>query len=151
MMHSVWPSRFDTERDNALGYMAKTGLALCWGVTPGWNIFKLLYTYGNNEIVQKTSRERYAAYSAGKKYFVYGQLLRQPEIISGAKPLRVKWHRSYSSKYFDILMEPVIGTVFQAPDKSYALVLYNISEKPLSLRMGLTKEAMYRLKVIRSR
>ena len=139
MMHSVWPSRFDTERDNALGYMAKTGLALCWGVTPGWNIFKLLYTYGNNEIVQKTSRERYAAYSAGKKYFIYGQLIRPPEIISGTKPLRVKWHRSYSSKYFDILMEPVIGTVFQAPDKSYALVLYNISEQAQPIKVSLNK------------
>ena len=79
--------------------------------------------------MQKTSKERYAAYAAGKKYFVYGQLIRPPEIISGAKPLRVKWHRSYSAKYFDILMDPVIGTVFRAQDGSYALVLYNISEQ----------------------
>lgn len=139
MMHSVWPSRYDTERDNALGYVAKNALALCWGVTPGWNIFKLVYTYGNNEIVQKTSKERYAAYAAGKKYFVYGQLIRPPEIISGAKPLRVKWHRSYSAKYFDILMDPVIGTVFRAQDGSYALVLYNISEQAQAVKASLKK------------
>jgi lysophospholipase L1-like esterase len=139
MMHSVWPSRYDTERDNALGYVAKNALALCWGVTPGWNIFNLLYTYGNKEIVQATSKARYAAYVAGKKYFVYGQLLRQPEIITGVKPLRVKWHRSYSAMYHDILMDAVIGTVFQAPDGSFALVLYNISEKPLKMKADLKK------------
>ena len=139
MMHSVWPSRYDAELDNALGYVAKNGLALCWGVTPGWNVFKLLYSYGNHEIIQATSRERYAAYSAGKKYFVYGQLLRLPEIVTNAKPLRIKWHRSYSSKYFDILMNPVIGTVFRAPDNSYALVLYNISEKTQKVKINLKK------------
>ena len=134
MMHGLWPSRHDTERDNALGYVAKNALALCWGVTPGWNIFNLLYTYGNSEIVRATSKDRYAAYAAGKKYFVYGQLLRPPRLVTDAKPLRVKWHRSYSAVYFDILMDPVIGTVFQAPDGSFALVLYNISEK--AVRVG---------------
>ncbi|MBQ6473679.1 MAG: hypothetical protein IJJ33_16960 [Victivallales bacterium] len=139
MMHGLWPSRYDTERDNALGYVAKNALALCWGVTPGWNIFNLLYTYGNKEIAQATSRERYAAYAAGKKYFVYGQLLRPPKIISHVKPLRVKWHRSYSAAYYDILMDAVIGTVFQAPDGSYALVLYNISEQAQKVKADLQK------------
>ena len=134
MMHAVWPSRHDTERDNALGYVAKNALALCWGVTPGWNIFNLLYTYGNSEIARTTSKDRYAAYAAGKKYFVYGRLLRPPRLETREKPLRVKWHRSYSAAYFDILMDPVIGTVFQAPDGSFALVLYNISEK--AVRVG---------------
>ena len=134
LMHGLWPSRYDVERDNALGYVAKNALALCWGVTPGWNIFNLLYTYGNNDIARATSKDRYAAYAAGKKYFVYGQLLRPPRLVTGEKPLRVKWHRSYSANYFDILMDPVIGTVFQAPDGSFALVLYNISEK--AVRVG---------------
>ena len=139
MMHSVWPSRYDSERDNALGYVAKNALALCWGVTPGWNIFNLIYTYGNNDIVQATSKERYAAYVAGKKYFTEGRLLRAPEIKSDAEKLRVKWHRSYSANYFDILMDAVIGTVFQAPDGSYALVLYNISEKAEEVSVSLKK------------
>ena len=139
MMHSVWPSRYDTERDNALGYVAKNALALCWGVTPGWNLFNLLYTYGNKEIVQATSKDRYAAYVAGKKYFVYGQLIRPPEIISGAKLLRVKWHRSYSAMYHDILMDAVIGTAFRAQDGSYALVLYNISEQAQAVKVSLKK------------
>ncbi|MBQ9502359.1 MAG: hypothetical protein IJU70_09410 [Lentisphaeria bacterium] len=139
MMHGLWPSRHDTERDNALGYVAKNALALCWGVTPGWNIFNLLYTYGNNEIVRTTSKERYAAYAAGKKYFVYGRLLRAPRIVQKAESLRVKWHRSYSASYFDILMDAVIGTVFQAPDGSYALVLYNISEKPVKAEADLKR------------
>jgi hypothetical protein len=138
MLHSVWPSRYDTERDNALGFVAKNALALCWGVTPGWNIFNLLYKYGNNEIVQKTSRERYAAYVAGKKYFVYGRLLRSPVITTAEAPLRVKWHRSYSASYFDILMDPVIGTVFEGQDGSYGLVLYNISEKPVKTKVSLS-------------
>ena len=41
--------------------------------------------------------------------------------------------------YHDILMDAVIGTVFQAPDGSYALVLYNISEKPLKVKADLQK------------
>ena len=139
LMHSVWPSRFDTERDNALGYVTKFGLAFCWGVTPGWNIFNLLYTYKNGDIAVKTSRERYAAYTAGKTYFTEGQLLRSPEISCKSEKLRVKWHRSYSANYFDILMDPVIGSVFQAPDGSYALVLYNISEKPENVSVSLKK------------
>lgn len=139
MLHSVWPSRHDTERDNALGYVAKNALALCWGVTPGWNIFNILYTYGNKEIVQATSRDRYAAYVAGKKYFVEGRLLRLPEIKSNAQKLRVKWHRSYSANYFDILMDAVIGTVMQAPDGTYALILYNISEKAEKVNVSLAK------------
>lgn len=139
MLHSVWPSRYDTERDNALGYVAKNALALCWGVTPGWNIFNLLYTYGNGDIALKTSRDRYAAYAAGKKYFVEGRLLRLPEIKSNAQKLRVKWHRSYSANYFDILMDAVIGTVMQAPDGTYALVLYNISEKAEKVNVSLAK------------
>ena len=36
-------------------------------------------------------------------------------------------------------MEPVIGTVFQAPDKSYALVLYNISEQAQPIKVSLNK------------
>ena len=139
MLHSVWPSRYDTERDNALGYVAKNALALCWGVTPGWNIYNLLYTYGNGEIAVKTSKDRYAAYAAGKKYFVEGRLLRLPEIKSNAGKLRVKWHRSYSANYFDILMDAVIGTVMQAPDGTYALVLYNISEKAEKVNVSLAK------------
>ncbi len=139
LMHSVWPSRYDVERDNALGYVAKNGLALCWGVTPGWNIFNLLYKYKNGDIALKTSRLRYEAYVAGKKYFIHGQLLRQPVIHSDAAPLRVKWHRSYSASYHDILMDPVIGTVFRAPDGSYGLILYNISEKSLKIKADLRK------------
>lgn len=41
--------------------------------------------------------------------------------------------------YHDILMDAVIGTVFQAPDGSYALVLYNISETPLTVNADLRK------------
>jgi hypothetical protein len=76
---------------------------------------------------------------AGKKYFIHGQLLRQPVIHSDAKPLRVKWHRSYSASFHDILMDPVIGTVFRAPDGTYGLILYNISEKSLKIKADLRK------------
>ena len=137
MLHSVWPSRYDLARDNGLGYIAKNALALTWGVTPGWNIFNLLYTYENGDIALKTSKDRYGAYVAGKKYFIEGKLLRQPVIKSNLKQLRVKWHRSYSAVYYDILMDAVLGSVFKGPDGSYALVLYNISEQVAKVNVNL--------------
>jgi len=129
VMYSVWPSRWDVERDNALGYVAKNGLAFCWGVKPGWNILSLLYHYENHETALSSSLQRYAAYRVAKKFLVNGRMMRPPVINSAAPKIPVKWHISYSERFFNILMPPVLGNTWQAPDNSCALVLYNITEQ----------------------
>lgn len=139
VMYSVWPSRWDVERDNALGYIAKNGLAFCWGVKPGWNILSLLYRYENHQTALDSSLKRYAAYRAAKKFLVYGRMLRPPAIQSAAAKVPVKWHISYSERFFSILMDPVLGNTWQAPDNSCALVLYNITEQEQAVSVDLDR------------
>jgi lysophospholipase L1-like esterase len=137
LMYSVWPSRWDVERDSARGYVAKHGLAFTWGVKPGWNILSLLYKYQNHEIALETSLKRYEAYSKSKKFLVYGQMLRPPEIISANELLPVKWHISYSEKYYDVNMPSVLGTAWRSPDGKLGIVLYNISDKAQKISLKL--------------
>ena len=137
LMYSVWPSRWDVERDAARGYVAKHGLAFTWGVKPGWNILSLLYKYQNHEIALATSLKRYEAYSKSKKFLVYGQMLRPPEIISSNEPLPVKWHISYSEKYYDVNMPSVLSTTWRSPDGKLGIVLYNISDKAQKISLKL--------------
>jgi lysophospholipase L1-like esterase len=137
LMYSVWPSRWDVERDAARGYIAKHGLAFVWGVKPGWNILSLLYKYQNHEIALATSLKRYEAYSKSRKFLVYGQMLRTPQIVSFNELLPVKWHISYSEKYYNVDMPSVLCTAWRAPDGKLGIVLYNISDKPRKISLKL--------------
>ena len=108
LMYSVWPSQWDVERDAARSFIAKHGLAFTWGVKPGWNMLPLLYKFKNHQIVWATSLKRYEAYSKSKKFLVFGQMLRNPEIISFNELLPVKWHISYSDKYYSVNMPSIL-------------------------------------------
>lgn len=144
LMYSAWSGRGDTERDNARGYAAKHALAFCWGVKPGWNILNLLYRYPNHEEALRTSRLRYEAYSKGKKYLVYGRMLREPPAAEPVPTLPVKWHIAYGMRYYDIMMDKVLKSAWSTPDGGFAAVLYNIDEEPQSLTLVFDKAA-YRL------
>lgn len=137
LMYSVWPSRWDVERDSARGYIAKHGLAFIWGVKPGWNILSLLYKYQNHEIALSSSLKRYEAYSKSKKFLVYGKMLRAPEVISSNELLPVKWHISYSDKYYNVNMPSVLSTAWRSPDGKLGIVLYNISDKTQKISLKL--------------
>lgn len=140
LMYSVWPSRWDVERDSARGYIAKHGLAFTWGVKPGWNILTLLYKYKNHELALASSLKRYEAYSRSKKFLVYGQMLRKPEIVSPNEFLPVKWHISYSKRYYEVDMPAVLCSAWRAPDGKLGLVFYNISDKARQLKLKLNRK-----------
>lgn len=140
LMYSAWPGRGDVERDNARGFVAKHGLAFCWGVKPGWNILNLLYKYPNHEEVQRTSKLRYEGYSKSKKYLVYGRMLREPQTQEKVPTIPVKWHRGYGMNYFDIVMDKVFKSAWKIENGDFALVLYNIDEEAESLTLILDKK-----------
>lgn len=144
LMYSAWTGRGDTERDNARGYVAKHALAFCWGVKPGWNILNLLYKYPNHEEALRTSKLRYEGYVKGKKYLVFGRMLREPPAADAVPLIPVKWHIGYGMRYYDVLMAKVLKSAWAAPDGGFALVLYNIDEEPQALTLVLNKKE-YRL------
>lgn len=152
LMYSVWPSRWDVERDAARGYVAKHGLAFVWGVKPGWNILSLLYKYQNHEIALATSLKRYEAYSKSKKFLVFGQMLRSPEIVTPNEFLPVKWHISYSDRYHSVNMPSVLSTAWRSPDGNLGIVLYNISDKvqKISLKLDCKEYAINKDKNLQS-
>ncbi len=140
LMYSAWTGRGDTERDNARGYVAKHGLAFCWGLKPGWDIMNLLYKYPNHEEVLRTSKIRHEAYAKGKKYLVYGRMLREPQTREEMTKIPVKWHRGYGMIYFDIVMDKVFKTTWKTANGDFAAVLYNIDEEPQTLTLVLDKK-----------
>ena len=140
IMYSAWTSRWDLERDNGLAYVAKHALAFCWGVKPGWNILNLLYRYDNHPVALSSSLRRYAAYRTARKFLVYGQMLRPPVIRTAVPAVPVKWCISYRQNYFSTLMSPVPGNTWRAPDGSFALVLYNITEQEQPVSVTLDRK-----------
>jgi len=139
IMFSAWPSKWDLERDNGRGYIAKFGLAFVWGVKGGWNMLPLLYKYPNHAIALESSLKRYEAYSRARQFLLYGQMLRQPAIISPCESLPVKWHKSYSEKYYDINMPAILCSAWRSPDGKFGVALYNISEKNQRVSLKLNK------------
>ena len=137
LMYSVWPSKSDLERDNGRGYIAKHGLAFTWGVKPGWNMLPFLYKFENHQIAHAASLKRYEAYSKSKKFLVFGQMLRSPEIVSPNEFLPVKWHISYSDRYHSVNMPSVLSTAWRSPDGKLGIVLYNISDKVQKMTLKL--------------
>ena len=126
--------------DNGLAYVAKHALAFCWGVKPGWNILNLLYRYDNHPVALSSSLRRYAAYRTARKFLVYGQMLRPPVIRTAVPAVPVKWCISYRQNYFSTLMSPVPGNTWRAPDGSFALVLYNITEQEQPVSVTLDRK-----------
>ena len=87
-----------------------------------------------------SSLRRYAAYRTARKFLVYGQMLRPPVIRTAVPAVPVKWCISYRQNYFSTLMSPVPGNTWRAPDGSFALVLYNITEQEQPVSVTLDRK-----------
>lgn len=127
IFYSAWVNKTDLVQENAQGYVAKFAQIFVWGVKPAWNIPNLFLVYDNHEIAYESSRKRYDAYAASKKYLLYGKMLREPEMVSDPAPVKFKWGISWGTSVYDISMPSVISSVWKAADGSLGLVLYNIS------------------------
>lgn len=137
VFYSYWINRGDQEQDGAAGYLAKFGEAFVNGVISGSNEVHRILSFQNHDLAFESSRRRYEATSVSKPFLVEGQMLRPPKLI-GAPPLvPVKWYRSYSQNYFDVLLPPVMTSVWRAPDGRFGFVAYNITLTPQSIRVSL--------------
>lgn len=134
---SAWVGKHGLEEDNASSYIAQNGQAFVWGVKPGWNQPTFLTKYKNHEIALKSSEERYRAYSAGKKFLIYGKMLKEPEAATHQKMLPIKWFRGFSKAFWNIEMPTVLKSAWRAPDGTLGVVLYNISSEKQSLTLKL--------------
>ena len=130
LLYSAWTGVQDVEQKDAMGFVAKQAQAFCWGVKPGWALMGLFYKYQNKEIAHETTKHRYEAYNRGKKYLIYGEMLRPPKILSHVKDLPVKWNRSYGPSYRALLIPELFATFWKAQDNTRAIVAYNIGTKP---------------------
>ena len=97
----------------------------------------IMYKYENSDICRKISHSRYAGYSKGKKYLIYGKMLRMPPILEEMPRIAVKWHRAWSKRYYNVVMDKVLRSAWCAPNGDIGIVLYNIGEEPLSLTLVL--------------
>ena len=130
LLYSAWTGVQDVEQNDAMGFVAKHAQTFCWGVKPSWAIMGLFYKYKNNEIARETTKHRYEAYNRGKKYLIYGEMLRPPKILSPVKDLPVKWNISYGPSYREPLIPELFATFWKARDDNRAVVAYNIGTKP---------------------
>jgi hypothetical protein len=69
------------------------------------------------------------AYAAGKKFLLYGTMLRKPKTAK-ISYIPVNWHRGYSKRHWKIKLPVVMHSAWRAPDGSLGLVFYNITNKP---------------------
>ena len=107
----------------------KTAQALLWGIMPGWELPHVMYRFSDPERVRRTSKQRMEAFDAGRKFFVYGKMLRQPEIISDIPELMIPWGIGWSKNVYEVKSPAVLTSAFAAPDGTLGIILYNLDEK----------------------
>ena len=115
-------------KGSAQGVIAKTAQALLWGIMPGWELPHAMYRFSNPQRVLKTSKQRMAAYDAGRKYLQYGKMLRPP-IIKGDNPIiEIPWGIGWRDAVYNVKSSAVIGTTYEAKDGTLGIVLYNMDK-----------------------
>ena len=137
------------EHDNAMGFVAKYAQLFCWGGKSGFSLMNQFYTFPNKETVMETSRHRFLAYLKGKKFLVYGEMLRPPATQTEVPLLPVKWDRAYGPRYWNIQLPQILSSMWKAPDGSRGLVIYNIGENEYSTGFVLPRADYGALKKFR--
>ncbi len=121
----------------ARGLIAKTAQALLWGIMPGWELPHAMYRFSDPERVRRTSKQRMEAFDAGRKFFVYSKMLRQPEIVEDNPVLTIPWGIGWQDRVYSVKSPAVIASAFHAPDGSLGTVLYNLHDNPLHISVKL--------------
>ena len=149
MYFGVWVGKYDLELDGGKAYIAKYGQFFVDGGKSGRNQHRMLLpdpyidNFTNNERALASSLKRYAAYAGSRKFLTYGEMLRPPGFTT-APPMihNIKWHRGWTALYFNVSLPSVLISYWKAPDGSYGLVLYNISDSNQPVTVSL-KESDY--------
>ncbi len=136
IFYSAWLGKYGLAEPGATGYLAQNGQAFVWGIKPGWNQPTFLVKYKNHEIGLSSSAKRYRAYSASRKFLLYGTMLRQPKAVS-IKKIPVNWHRSYSKRLWRIELPVVMHSAWRAPNGTLGLVFYNMTNQPQKITLTL--------------
>lgn len=121
----------------ARGLIAKTAQALLWGIMPGWELPHAMYRFSDPERVRRTGKQRMQAFDAGRKFFVYGQMLRQPEIVGDNPVLTIPWGIGWQDKVYRVKSPAVNTSAFRTQDGRLGIVLYNLDEKPHHISVKL--------------
>jgi lysophospholipase L1-like esterase len=150
IFYSAWLGKHGLAESGAKGYLAQNGQAFVWGVKPGWNQPTFLLKYKNHEIGLSSSVKRYRAYSAGKKFLLYGTMLRPPK-ANKLKQVPINWYRGYSKRHWSIELPVVMHSAWRAPDGSLGLVFYNIANQPEEIKIRLTPEQLKGVSSVKTR
>ncbi len=155
MIHSVyhdyalclgaWMSRWDLEADDGLSYIAKNAQAFVWGVKSAWNQPFYLSKHKDHQVALEITRKRCKAYAAAHKFLVYGEMLREPKLLTPVPDVDLKWYINWSKRYYDISMPAVLCSAWRAPDGNLGLVLCNISSERQEISL-VFDEADYDIK-----
>ncbi len=127
-------SRKDLQ-DNARGLIAKTGQAFVHGIMPGWELINVFYLYDSPETVRAAAHHRFKAYEAARKYLEFGKMLRPP-VVGGNSPYPVSsWAKEWGPATYSIILDQVQSSAWEAADGSFGLVLYNLDEAPVKVKI----------------
>jgi len=145
IFYSTWLGKHGLAETGAMGYLAQNGQSFVWGVKPGWNQPTFLVQYKNHEIGLSSSIKRYRAYSAGKKFLLYGTMLRPPQDTK-LKKIPINWYRAYSKRFWKIELPVVMSSLWKAADGSFGLVLYNPTAQFQKIQLKLTAKELRAVK-----
>lgn len=146
IFYSTWLGRYGLAEPDAMGYLAQNGQSFVWGVKPGWNQPTFLVQYKNHKIGLSSSIKRYSAYSAAKKFLLYGIMLRPPQ-DDKLKKIPINWHRAYSKRHWKIELPIVMSSLWKAVDGTFGLVLYNPTAQSQAIQLKLTAKELRAIKV----
>lgn len=138
IFYSAWANQWDLEQANATGYLTKFGQAFVWGIKAGWNQPAYLVKFKNHELALSSSLKRYEAYSASKKFLLYGKMLREPKLVTESPDIKFNWYISWRENFYKIATHPVLVSAWEAPDGTLGLVLYNVSTSEQTVSVDLS-------------
>lgn len=121
----------------AMGLISKTAQALLWGIMPGWELPHAMYRFSDPERVRRTSKKRMEAFDAGRKFFVYGKMLRPPEVMGDIPELTIPWGIGWGESFYTVKSPSVISSAFQAPDGNLGIILYNLEDNTRRISIKL--------------
>jgi hypothetical protein len=149
ILFGCWVGRHSLQEDGGLDYIVKHGMALVQGFKPGWNQPAHMNQFKNKELAFKTSMLRYRAYNAGKKFLLYGDMMRPPVMLSPKKRIDLRWWRAWSKSTYKVDVPVVMSSLWKAPDGSYGLVLYNVTAKAVPVKVQLSSQELRNLRNVK--
>ena len=149
ILFGCWVGRHSLQEDGGLDYIVKHGMALVQGFKPGWNQPAHMNQFKNKELAFKTSMLRYRAYNTGKKFLLYGTMMRPPVMLSPKKRIDLRWWRAWSKSTYKVDVPVVMSSLWKAPDGSYGLVLYNVTAKAVPVKVQLSSEELRNLRNVK--